>query len=45
MILQCMKCGWIQAAASKSVADVMTEDHLLDDLCEGRVARMEGSKR
>ena len=44
MIVQCMKCGWLQFAASNTVADIMEEDHLLDDKCTGAVLRSEGAK-
>lgn len=38
MIVQCMKCGWLQFAANETVVDVMKEDHLLDDRCDGILA-------
>ena len=43
MIMQCMKCGWAQVAANHTVADIMEEDHLLDDQCVGEVRRMQNA--
>lgn len=44
MIVQCMKCGWLQYATSDAVADMMEQDHLLDDYCVGRVMRLKEMK-
>lgn len=38
MIVQCMKCGWTQFAAGQSIVELMKEDHLLDDRCDGILA-------
>lgn len=44
MIMQCMKCGYVNIAANHTVADIIEEDHLLDDQCTGQMQRSEGRK-
>ena len=45
MIVQCMKCGWLQYVTSDYAAEWMAESHSKIDGCEGRVARSEGMGR